>query len=191
MGSKKIQSNISLNDNISVQIDIEINLNKRLEEINDDVDKFVTKNIIAQELRSLKSSIETYKESELPNVFLNNQKFIVTDKLPFQIFGYFYLPNDDIVLDADTVSNIRSVGANFLFGHEMGHKIAKYRNTKISYKEIASIYGLSIYGNERFFSEVFADICGYIVSPNIEIDQETTDRAEYLKRKVLKDIYKF
>lgn len=187
MRERKITDYKKLNHNIIVDTDILLTFD---EEVRDDIDdSFLVKTVIYQSVEGIKSAIHKYEESELPNRFLEGQRFVVTNKLPSHIYGYFYLPNDDIVLDADAVSNIRRIESSFLFGHEMGHKIIRYRDTSSSQKEIARIFQMSVEGNEQNLKELYSDIIGLIAS-NFNSSEEDP-KVTHLKRKVLSDLYRY
>ena len=116
MRERKITDHRKLNHNIIVDTDILVTFE---EEVRDDIDdSFLVNTLIYQSVEGIKSAIRRYEESGLPNRFLKGQRFIATNKLHRHIYGYFYLPNDDIVLDADAISNIRRIESSFLFGHE-------------------------------------------------------------------------
>lgn len=187
MRERKITDHRKLNHNIIVDTDILVTFE---EEVRDDIDDSLLVNtLIYQSVEGIKSAIRKYEESELPNRFLKGQRFIATNKLHRHIYGYFYLSNDDIVLDADAISNIRRIESSFLFGHEMGHKIIRYRDTSSSQKEIARIFQMSIEGNERNFKELYSDIVGLIVS-NFNSSEEDP-KVTHLKRKVLSDLHRY
>lgn len=162
MRERKITGHTKIDRNITIDTDVVLTFNR---EVRDDIDdSFFVDQIIYQGVEGVKSSIRKYESSELPTRFLEGQRFVVTNKLPFYIYGYFYLPNDDIVLDADSISNIRRIEASFLLGHEMGHKIIRYRDTTSSQKEIARIFQMSVEGNEYNLRELYSDIIGLIAS---------------------------
>ena len=187
MRERKITDHRKLNHNIIVDTDILVTFE---EEVRDDIDdSFLVNTLIYQSVEGIKSAIRRYEESGLPNRFLKGQRFIATNKLHRHIYGYFYLPNDDIVLDADAISNIRRIESSFLFGHEMGHKIIRYRDTSSSQKEIARIFQMSIEGNERNLKELYSDIVGLIVS-NFNSSEEDP-KVTHLKRKVLSDLHRY
>lgn len=187
MRERIITNHTRLERNITVDTDIKLTFDR---EVDDNIDdSFVVDTIIYQGLNSIKRSISAYEQSDLPNRFLEGQRFILTNKLPYYIYGYFYLPNDDIVLDADSMNNIRRVEANFLFGHEMGHKIIRYRDTSKSFAEIAKVLQMGIDGNEYNLKELYADICGLIVSDFNR--QQEDDKVTHLKRKVLSDMHRY
>ncbi len=187
MRERKITDHRKLNHNIIVDTDILVTFE---EEVRDDIDdSFLVNTLIYQSVEGIKSAIRKYEESELPNRFLKGQRFIATNKLHRHIYGYFYLPNDDIVLDADAISNIRRIESSFLFGHEMGHKIIRNRDTSSSQKEIARIFQMSIEGNERNLKELYSDIVGLIVS-NFNSSEEDP-KVTHLKRKVLSDLHRY
>lgn len=191
MQSKIIKKDICLFDGTKIKIDINIPLSDDVpeERINDELFDDI---LINQLLQGLKDSIAAYKNSELPNSFLHPQKIIITNILPMKLYGAFNIIGDDIIVDADAISNIRRIGNGFLFGHEMGHKIDKYRNTEEAYQDIAR--SLSISENALpILKEIYADICGLIVAnsnePSAYLGDVSNDRCEYLKGRVLKNIY--
>ena len=130
----------------------------------------------------------------MPKKYIDGQDFIVTI-LPREIIGYFIYFNDEIYVDADAISNIKRTNAAFLIGHEMGHKISKYINTKnikSIYDEISRIYYISSSNKEKL-NETFADLVGFIIDDNgtfsYPIDKDN-GKKQYAKRKVLESIYR-
>lgn len=197
--NKIIEKKICLMDGTNINIRINIPLDGYYQ-IDEKKDEFITDIIINQVLRGLKQAIASYKNSELPNKFLHPQVFYITNELPFYTLGAFQLVGDDIIVDADAISNIRKTSSDFLLGHEMGHKICKYIDPQNAYESIASSFGISILDNEYFLREMYANICGLIVSGNNEeklphLGEYTLNEAlsqghtEHLKRQVLKSIY--
>lgn len=195
---KTINKEIMLLDGTRISIDISIPIYDLMDVAEERVE-FVTDILVNQVLRGLRSSIESYKNSELPNKYLQFQTFIVTNKIPFTIAGAFKLDGDDIIVEADSISDIRPISASFLLGHEMGHKIDKYIDTKEAYQSIASSFGIGT-ANEEFLREMYADICGLIASKNNNEplahlngaslnDVLSEGHTEHLKRQVLKSIY--
>lgn len=187
MRERIITNHTKLEKNITVDTDVVIPFEQ---EVRGDIDdSFIVETIINQGLRGLKESIKKYEESDLPNRFLEGQRFVITNKLPFYVYGYFYLPNDDIVLDSDTMTNIRRIEASFLLGHEMGHKIIRYRDTKASFAEIARLFQMSVEGNEYNLKEMYSDICGLIVSGYNRFGEDP--KVTHLKRKILTDLHRY
>lgn len=193
MQVKSINKEIALLDGIRITIDIDILLSDTA--IIREEDSFIDDMLVNQVLNGLKDSIERYKESEMPNKFIKNQRYIITNKLPSNIKGVFSSIRDEIYVDADVISGITNLGAAFLHGHEVGHKIEKYFNLLAVYEEIAHILDLSVSGNEYLISETFADECGNITAQsNIDhgllrypLEQE---KREYIHRKILYNLYK-
>lgn len=187
MRERKITGYKRLDRNIVVETDIKLKFQR---EVDDDIDDtFITDIITEHGEESIKKCIRAYEQSELPDVFLKGQKFILTNQLPYYIYGYLYLPNDDIVLDIDTINNIRRVESTFLFGHEMGHKIDRYRETTKTKEEIARVLQMSFEGNEYNLKELYADLCGLIVSDFNRFHE--SDQVKYLKRRVLSDLHRY
>lgn len=199
MAVKLIQKDICLMDGTRIKVDIHIPL--RYESVLDDSqDEWIMEMLNNQVIIGLRRSIDAYKSSELPNKFLYPQNYIITNEVPQGAFGAFYLDGDDIIVEADTISNIGKVKSSFLLGHEMGHKIAKYIDTTDALYSIASSFGMGVEGNEEFLNEVYANLCGIIVSGKNETplanmgyhslnDLLSNGHTEHLKRKVLSNIY--
>jgi hypothetical protein len=125
--------------------------------------------LTTQYLTAIKEVLKRYEYSPLPKKFISNQSIFVT-KMPVydELYGLYKLVGDDIVVDADTICNLYiRLQASFLFGHEMGHKIAKYKATDELYEEMASILGISLNENYYAITETFADECGNMISPII------------------------
>lgn len=141
--------------------------------------------------------IADYKNSLLPLKFIENQNICVTNLGDCSnIYGLFELNGDDILVDANAIcSMIADIRSSFLFGHEMGHKIAKYRANDATYIQLANILGISFYDNQNIIKETFADECGNIVCPircehGILPSPLTPNKIEGVKRLVLSTAYK-
>lgn len=195
---KTINKNIMLLDGTKISIDISLPVSD-IYDVGEERYYFVSDIMINQVLRGLRKSIDAYKSSELPDKYLNFQEYIVTNNIPYGILGAFRLVGDDIIVEADAISGIRPTSAAFLLGHEMGHKIDKYIDTKETYASIASSFGIGS-DNEEFLREMYANICGLIASNNNDEglahlggmslpDVLSEGHTEYLKRQVLKGIY--
>lgn len=197
MTIKLIQKDICLMDGTKIKIDIQIPLEYDIpiDKINEE---FVEQTMIEQFLRGLRESISAYKASELPDRFLYPQEYIITNVTPF--LGTYFLMGDDIMISADGISNITGTENTFLLGHEMGHKIDKYKDTTDAFYSIATSFGMNVQDNEEFLREMYADICGIIVSGNNEaplvhlgghsLNDILSDRhTENLKRQVLRNVY--
>lgn len=151
-----------------------------------------------QYLSAIKDVLSSYRLSPLPERFIERQKFLIAC-LPtfFGLYGLFNLVGDNIIVDADTIIGAKrhQVLPDFLFGHEMGHKIAKYRATAEVYEEIARVLGISFYDNNYVVKETYADECGNMVSPIIcehgilpcPLDEH---KREGIKRLILNNIYR-
>ena len=158
-------------------------------------DDFIDNILVNQYCNGLESAVFDFENSELPSIFINGQRFLITNNLPVGFYGLFCLTEDDlIVADADTISNIRKLRASYLLAHEMGHKIAKYRDTREAYKELAQIFGISLKEHEDIIAEIYADICGNIVTDSNDyhlIDRPVSKADnEHAKQLVLKSVYK-
>lgn len=187
-----------LRNNVKVVCNIDIPvLGKETDEIYDSKSEFIFPILTNQYIDSVKKVVCSYEKSPLPSRFLVNQEILIT-KLPTDsgLHGVFNLIGDNIIINADTILNIYGeIPADFLFGHEMGHKIAKYKALKEVYQEIADILGISVYGNDGILSETYADECGNMVSSQI-IDHgilpQPLDeyRREGIQKTILKSMYR-
>lgn len=197
MTIKLVQKDICLMDGTKIQVDIQIPLEFDVA-IDKKSEEWVEKMMIEQVLRGLKESIAAYKNSELSDRFLYPQKYIITNVTPF--LGTYFLIGDDIMVDADGISNITVTENTFLLGHEMGHKIAKYKDTTDAFYSIASSFGMNVPDNEEFIREIYSDLCGIIVSGNndaplVHLGRHSLNdvlperNVELLKRKVLGSVY--
>lgn len=194
---KLIQKDICLMDGTIIKVDIQIPLEHE-SVIDENQEEWVKEMMTEQVLRGLKESIAAYKTSELPNRFLYPQKYIITNVTPF--LGTYFLIGDDIMVDSDGISNITGTENTFLLGHEMGHKIAKYKDPTEAFYSIASAFGINVQDNEELLREIYSDLCGIIVSDNNEAplvhlggnslnEVLSNDHTEHLKRQVLRNIY--
>lgn len=192
MELKQIRKEIYLPEGIDVLVDIDIPLSINV--LSEKDDSMMDEMLINQVYRGIKGALEDYRNSELPDKFLVGQKFIITNKMPLNTHGRFYLIGDDIMVDADSISGIRRIDASFLLGHEMGHKYEKYLDLRDAYEAIANMLGMSTRGNEHLLLEIFADECGNIAINNLrdsesQIVSMSEDKRKYLQRKILGSIY--
>lgn len=161
-----IEKEIMLFDGSKLKIDTEVRLNGPIA-IDDEYSEIGIDMLIEQYIRSVKSTIAAYKKSELPESFIRGQEYIVTDVSYFDldsyhhILGLFNLVYDLILFDPDSISGI-GFDPNFLMGHEVGHKISKYKLDDNTREEIRSILGIPTM-NDYIIEETFADACGDIV----------------------------
>lgn len=165
-----MKKEIMLFDGSKLKIDTEVKLSKSIT-INEKDYEFGVNMLIEQYLRSVKSAIESYKNSNLPSLFIRGQEYIVTDVSYLsidnyhRILGVYNLLYDQILFDPDSISGI-GINPNFLMGHEVGHKISKYKLDDATREEIRSILGIPCM-NEHIIEEIFADACGDIVQNEI------------------------
>lgn len=189
---KKIEKKIVLADDININIDLSIPIftDRVIED-----DGFIDDIMIKQCLRGLKEAISTYKSSELPDRFISGQEIIITNDLPEGIYGAMSMIGDMMLIEADAISDIRPVKASYLFAHEIGHKIERYRDMSESKNMVAHLLGIGLYGHERMISEALADEVG-----NIAV-RENSDACRFnyyledeqhkvLQHTILKDIYR-
>lgn len=161
-----IEKEIMLFDGSKLKIDTEVRLDGPIA-IDDEYSGIGIDMLIEQYIRSVKSTIAAYKKSELPESFIRGQEYIVTDVSYFDldsyhlILGLFNLVYDLILFDPDSISGI-GFDPNFLMGHEVGHKISKYKLDDNTREEIRSILGIPTM-NDYIIEETFADACGDIV----------------------------
>lgn len=189
---KTITKKIWLENGVNISIDLEIPLS--CDAITFD-DSMIEDVLINQCLRGMREAIITYKQSELPDMFLDGQEIIITNQLPGEIYGAMSMIGDIMLVDADAISDIRPIKASFLFGHEMGHKIEKYRPMRDSKELAARFLGIGLYGHERVISEALADEFG-----NIAIGESSSanrfnpyfvgEQHKILQHTILRDVYK-
>lgn len=190
----RVEKSIVKPNNYSVKIDIDIPV-RGVERIDSKNDEFMNDILVNQFIRGLESARERYKDSELPNSFIEYQEYLITNNLPDGILGMFDGASDIIYFDADTISDIRGIEASYVHGHEVGHKIIKYRRMNQCLNDIAHILGVSLKGNEGRLKELLCDECGNLVAGtsrdrllfNHRIDEP---RREHVQRKILYHIYR-
>ena len=197
MTIKLVQKDICLMDGSKIKVDIRIPL--RYDSVLDEEqDEWVKEMMVNQVIRGIKESIDAYKASELPNKFLYPQTYVITNESPY--LGTFISGCDDIILDADGISDIRRVKNSFILGNQMGYKIDKYTDTTDAYASIASSFGMNVQDNEDFLREMYTNICGLIVSGdnatplaplegNSLPEELSEGHTNHLKRQVLRNIY--
>ena len=145
--------------------------------------------LINQYVTNLKKCIIAYELSPLPERFINSQKFNITNTEPYVFCGAYNINNGDIYLNPDSLIGISDYSGEFVFGHEIGHKIQEFRNCEEVYEIVRRIYNTN---NPYFLEEIFSDICGTMVSQKKEIKRYPMNEEIHniLKQKVLKCIYR-
>ncbi len=189
---KSITKRICLEDGINILVDLQIPLS--IDKITFD-DSMIEDLMINQCLHGLKEAISSYRCSKLPNIFLTGQEIIITNELPDDIYGSMTLLGDTMFVDADAISDIRPIKASFLFGHEMGHKISKYRPMADSKELMARLLGIGLLGHERVINEALADEFGTIVtggysSSNRFNEYLADEHHKLLQHTILRDVYR-
>lgn len=146
------------------------------------------KTVANQCFSSIKRCVSAYEKSPLPERFIKSQDFIITNNLPRDIYGY-YSQKGNIYFDADAINGIRGFSSQFLFGHELGYKIQRYRDVGPCYDIIRRVYDTS---EQSFQSLVLSDIFGSIVSGKKEIDDYPMEKEvqNQLKLEALKSVYR-
>lgn len=193
-----VKKEIMLIDGSKLKIDTEVRVSGPIV-INEKESEFGVNILIEQYLRSVKNAISAYKKSELPESFIRAQEYIVTDVSYFdldsyhRILGLFNLVYDLILFDPDSISGI-GFDSNFLIGHEVGHKISKYKLDDNTREEIRSILGIPTM-NEHIIEETFADACGDIVqnetrNNNYSFIPDDPIRREKMRNIALRTSYK-
>ena len=156
----QINKNICLLDGTKIFIDLSIPLECKVTDESED--EVIEGTIISQLLNGFKEGKKAYENSALPDKYLSRSKFIITNKLEYGVGGVFRLKTDEILFDANGMSGITET-PSYLFGHELGHKIAKYIDKLKALEEIANILMLST-AYKEYLNEIFANECGVIVS---------------------------
>lgn len=193
MGLYKIDKQIVLMDGKNITIDIDIPFNGELDETRDY--SIIEEMMIGGLYRGTKEAIDSYQNSDLPNKFIESQKFIVTNNLPTDVLGWCS-DNADIYLEADAMQGIRHVSASFLLAHEVGHKILRYIDKDQALKDIADILAITPENCQFFLSEIFANACGNLASKDENYDvlgdriTFNEDISEAIKQRTLYNIYR-
>lgn len=190
----KVEKSIVKFNDYSVKVDIDIPISG-VETIDPANDEFMTEILVNQFIRGLERARERYKNSCLPNAFIDYQEYLITNNLPDDILGMFDGTSDIIYFDADTISDIRGIEASYVHGHEVGHKIIKYRRMNQCLNDIAHVLGVGLNGNEGKLKELLCDECGNLVAGtardrllfNHRIEKP---KREYVQRKILYHIYR-
>ena len=193
-----VKKDIMLFDGSKIKIDTDIRVNGPIV-INEKDSENGVDMLIEQYLRSVKNTINSYKKTELPDIFIKDQEYIVTDvsyhdyEMYHRILGAFNLLYDQILFDPDSISGI-GFDPDFLMGHEVGHKISKYKLDDETRAEIRNILGLSSM-NEYIIEETFADACGDVVqknrySNNYQFLPNDSNKREYMRTIALRTSHK-
>lgn len=207
---KTIEKNIYLPHDVNLVIDLCIPLG-------DDVcvdaleDDFVDDIMIKQIERGVRGVTTKYAESALPIQYLRGT-IVATNGVPIDIFGFYNSQTDMIFVDPDNISlDFRGIKKEFLFGHEMGHKLQKYCDCEEVYDLLSRLWGIDRQ-NTRLLQEVYSDIVGNIVSNGYYTEEDNKvlasvgcengdeeiyhletfidpDKSSFVKKRVLHSIY--
>jgi len=95
--------------------------------------------LTSQVQQGLRTAIESYKASELPNIYLKNQSILVTNDIDEYV--KFDNQTDKIIMDVDGASDLYRFSVSYLFGYAMGSKIWKYKETPLFLADMVSLLG--------------------------------------------------
>ena len=186
----KIRKDICLMDGTKVDISINIPIEEKY--TSEQEDEFIESMIIDQLMRGFNTGKEAYEASELPNKFLNYSKFHISNQLEYPILGIHHGDTHDISFDSNAISGI-GVSPDYLFGHELGHKISKFIDRKQAFKDIADILMMSD-AYQYYLEEIFANECGNMVSgeENNEFYDQPLPEAKRkgIQRRILANVYR-
>ena len=142
---------------------------------------------------NISDALDQYGKSYLPSMYIEGLYFNVTNDIPEHLTGVFNLVDDDMIVNADYINNVRKIKLLYLFGHEIGHRIENYKDTMEMYELISKLFNIPM---ERvdIIREIYADVIGNIVAnTNIynSIDSSIeSEKNEHVKKLVLESVYR-
>lgn len=183
----KLGKEVCLFDGTKISIGINIPLSQK--DTTEREDEWMNGVLIDQIVNGFNSAKDAYDNSPLPNKYLNHTRFIVLNSLE-NLTEANMRPNDDIILDADGISGIGSK-SEYVFGHEMGHKIIRHIDRKEALRDIADILVVS-QDYEALLEEIFANECGNIVNKSSYdfVVPMSQAKRQGVQRRVLANIYR-
>lgn len=141
-------------------------MGESISEKKENIDQFMSEIMFPQYIRALRNATMAYLNSDLPEYFLHGHRVEV---YPFPIWSdtpaaYNY-SSDTIIIDADTL-NIGSQGnpGQFVYGHEVGHRIMHFRGQEITDRAISLASSILALSDRNFLLEVMADAFGSLIS---------------------------
>lgn len=149
--------------------------------------EFIDGLIHGQVIRAIKSTIEAYKRSDLPEKYLIRQKIEIR---PFhwteRAFGHFYPQLDIIEMDTDAFSiGVYGGSGKYLYGHESGHRIMNYKASKAAIEQVKALLFIS---SDYTATELLCDAFGILLDNDGEYDDDTIAQIAAGKREGLKRI---
>lgn len=144
-------------------------LGKSHSEKSENLDRFLSEIFFPQYTRAIKNSNACYISAGLPEKFLCGVNVSV-ESLPVLITGVhgFYNHNDDIiVINADTlVIGCRSASGEFVYGHEVGHRIVYKKNAAESEAAISDVCSIMMISDRKCALEMLCDAFGELIASN-------------------------
>lgn len=142
-------------------------LGKSRSEKSENLDQFLSEIFFPQYTRALKKANACYMSADLPEKFLCGANVAVRS-LPSRIDGIhgFYNYDDDIiVINADTlVIGCKTASGEFVYGHEIGHRIVFKKNAADSDAAISDVCSILMISDCKLAQEYLCDAFGELIA---------------------------
>lgn len=138
-----------------------------LSEKSESIDQFLSEIFFPQYVRALRTAVLAYLASDLPEYFLRGHRVLVGSIPIWEDSRAAYDPYDDLVIIDANALNLGAYGSSsqFIYGHELGHRIMHFRGTESTDKAIAFASSVLSTCDRTFLLEVMADAFGALISP--------------------------
>lgn len=127
------------------------------------LDQFLTEMFFPQYIHAAKRAINCFTCSQLPPIFLEGQKLIITP-IPVHLThspAMYHSGKDTIIIDSDSFSIGFCDGSGiFLYGHEVGHRIIEFRK-RAKASAIDEVKGILSISDSSLAEETLCDAFGY------------------------------
>lgn len=141
-------------------------MGKSVSEKSENIDQFMSEIMFPQYIRALRSAILAYLNSDLPEYFLHGHRVKVCS-LPIWSTtpaAYNYA-TDTVIIDADTLNiGYHGDSGQFVYGHELGHRIMHFRGQEITDRAISVASSILSLSDRKLLLEVMADAFGSLIS---------------------------
>lgn len=144
-------------------------LGKSRSEKSENLDRFLSEIFFPQYTRALKKSNACYMSADLPKKFLRGANVSVVSLSPFVdgIHGFYNHDDDIIVINADTlVMGCRSASGEFVYGHEVGHRIVYKKNVTESEAAVSEACSIMMISDRKCALEMLCDAFGELTASN-------------------------
>lgn len=130
------------------------------------IDQFMSEIMFPQYVRALRKAVLAYINSDLPEYFLYGHRVeICSFPIWSDVRAGYNSFSDLIIIDADTLNiGYRGTPGQFIYGHELGHRIMHIRGQRLTESAISMASSILSFSDRKVLSEVIADAFGSLVS---------------------------